>query len=78
MIGTPKPPREQQTSKQWLVMLGTFVPIWAVVLLAGWIVVATLLPIASPDMDRMASEREALPMLDIMPASGPGETAPAR
>ena len=78
MISTPKTPPKLHTSKKWLVTFGTFVPIWAVVLLAGWIVVATLLPIAGPDADRMASGREALPTLDMMPASGPEETAPGR
>jgi hypothetical protein len=76
MISTPKTPPAQQGSKQWWTTLATFLPIWVVVLLAGWIVVATLLPIAGPDVTEMAGEREILPALDMMPASGPEETAP--
>ena len=62
-------------AKRWLIMIGAFVPIWVVVLLAGWIVIATLLPIGSgPDMSKVATDRETADMLrDFAPASGPSD-----
>lgn len=62
--------------RQLPIILGAFIPIWTVVLLAGWIVIATLMPIDHADIGRIAADREALPTLDYMPASGPSDLLP--
>ena len=62
--------------RQVLIILGTFIPIWTVVLLAGWIVIATLMPIDHADVGQIAVDSEAMPILDYMPASGPSDLPP--
>jgi hypothetical protein len=62
-------------AKRWIILIGAFVPIWVVVLLAGWIVLATLMPISSgSDMNKVASDKEQADMLrDFAPAAGPSD-----
>jgi hypothetical protein len=65
-------PRPLRGSRQWFILVGAFVPIWVVVLLAGWIVIATLMPIQGPDLNRMAADDDAT-IQDFMPAAGPSQ-----
>jgi membrane associated rhomboid family serine protease len=65
-------PRLLRGSRQWFILFGAFVPIWVVVLLVGWIVIATLMPIQSPDMTRMAADEDPT-IQDFMPAAGPSQ-----
>jgi hypothetical protein len=57
-------------------IIATSVPIWAIIILAGWIVIATLLPITI-DEQQIANEGPSADILDFMPASGPSDE-PAR
>ena len=67
--------RDPQRGKRLAKIIATFVPIWAIIILAGWIVIATLLPVTI-DEQQIAKEDPSTEILDFMPASGPsGEPA---
>ncbi len=64
--------RDPQRGKRLAKIIATFVPIWTIIILAGWIVIATLLPI-TVDEQQIANEGPSSEILDFMPASGPSD-----
>jgi hypothetical protein len=64
--------RNPQREKRWAKIIATFVPVWAIIILAGWIIIATLFPITIEEQ-QIAIEGPSREILDFIPVSGPSD-----